>query len=67
MSDQPEFDSLIVSHLADLEAAILRLEEVVEPKLGGEVDEIVNDFISRTGWAGEADWSENSLWAAPIS
>jgi hypothetical protein len=67
MSDQPELDSLIVSHLADLEDALVRLEEFVEPRLGGGVNDILERFMSRTGWPGKADWSENHLWVAPTS
>lgn len=64
MPEQAEFNCLVVTNLADLEAASHHVESVIEPMLEAEVSRAFADFIKRHGWGGEFD-ALDSFWFAP--
>jgi hypothetical protein len=60
----PELDKLIVEHLADIDAAVKRLE-ALEAEVFGALDSAAKNWAEKNGWAGKFDYLESGLWFAP--
>ncbi|HEY1933475.1 MAG TPA: hypothetical protein VGG99_15795 [Acetobacteraceae bacterium] len=59
-----ELDKLIVEHLADIDAAVKRLE-ALQAEVFGALDSAATDWARKNGWAGKFDYLESGLWFAP--
>jgi hypothetical protein len=62
---QPELDRLIISNLADLDAAVQYVNDELAPPVAETMDKIVAHFLRDTGWAGVAKWIDKGVWFAP--
>ena len=63
----PELDRLIVSNFGDLEAAANHIAEELQPSVAEAMDDLLETFFLKGGWAGLANWSDQksaNLWLA---
>ncbi len=61
---QPELDRLVITNLADLDAAAQYVTNELEPAVATALDELVETFREKVNWAGEAKWSDEGIWIA---
>jgi hypothetical protein len=62
---QPELDRLMVSNLADLDAAAQHIKNELQPAIAEELDQILETFLHKEGWAGKAEFAkEDEIWLA---
>jgi hypothetical protein len=67
---QPELDRLIISNLADLDAAAQYVYDELHPALAKSMDTLVEAFLRDSNWSGAANWSDKNkdredIWLAP--
>ena len=62
---QPELDRLLISNLADLEAAAQHLKVHVMPAVAHAMNESAIEVVERNGWFGIAEYDTGELWLAP--
>ena len=61
---QPELDRLLISNLADLDAAAYRIKNVLHGTVASALDSRLKYAIERSGWAGHADYEHDKFWIA---
>jgi hypothetical protein len=61
---QPELDRLIVSNLADLDAAAQHVDNVIQPAIAEALNRILETFLHKGEWVGLADWPDEGIWLA---
>lgn len=64
---EPELDTLIVANIADLDAAARYLQQVLQPAVGRQIDEIWDAFRKEHAWAGESGFDDGTPWLAPAA
>jgi hypothetical protein len=61
---QAELNALIVTNIADLDAAARQLGRL-EAEVGDALDELVTRLSRERGWDSYAEWNDDEIWVAP--
>ena len=62
---QPDLSRLIISNLADLDAAAQHVNNELQLAVAEALDELAKTFLRNKAWAGLADWNDDAIWLAP--
>lgn len=68
MADETKAGALLLSQIGMFNEAVVHWENVVQPKILGAMDIIVEKFAEQNGWDKKCDFEENNdCWIAPTS